>query len=88
MAQLPVQLKRCSSTTADSSLPRTLQPVSAIPGPKGLPLIGILPPVLKDLNKGGRQNWIPRLTQEYGRPVVKFKKLWGKRLFLCLILRE
>ena len=66
MAQLPVQLKRCSSTTADSSLPRTLQPVSAIPGPKGLPLIGILPPVLKDLNKGGRQNWIPRLTQEYG----------------------
>ena len=75
-----VRLKRCCSTTADRNLPRNLQPFSAIPGPKGLPLIGILPRVLKDVNKGGHQNWIPRLTQEYG-PIVKFK-LFGESFLL------
>ena len=77
---LAVRLKRCCSTTADHNLPRNLQPFSAIPGPKGLPLIGILPRVLKDVNKGGRQNWIPRLTQDYG-PILKFK-IFGEAFIL------
>ena len=66
--QFSVVQLRHSSTTGD--IPHDLKPVSAIPGLKGLPLIGNIRQLWRDLNKGREQNIFPSLNREFG-PTVK-----------------
>ena len=62
-----VQSRRCSTTV---NIPRNIKPASAIPGPKGLPLIGNVSLLRRDVSKGGEQNIFPNLTRQFG-PIVK-----------------
>ena len=69
-----VRLYTSSSNAAAEISPDYFKgkPISAIPGPKGLPFIGNLHQLWKEGNKPGHQNWLVRMSREYG-PVTKFR---------------
>eukprot|EP00127_Corallochytrium_limacisporum_P004435 Clim_evm13s162 gene=Clim_evmTU13s162 len=53
-----------------------------LPGPKGAPLVGVLPSLVEAGKRGGQHLWIQKMNNEYG-PVVGCQFLFGEPVIIC-----